>query len=407
MNNQFQIRVHSGSLRGQAFVINKQEFRVGRDTSCDIILSENAVSRVHLLIYPQAYNSIVLVDNNSTNGTTVNNVPVTAPVQITENDVIMLGGEVALVLEKVPVMPQPYPGFRPEEYAQPPQQIPQYQPPIQPAPAEMNQFSNEFRGHADSHYAQQSGNLPGDAVQANGEGIPNINGDNNKMKDAQNEYSQPSHAAEANGYSADSLHYQAPFPASDQYSQQPEVPGMPGGGQFPPQQYPPYSQYPGQQPSYGYPPAPQPFSQQGQYGQPPQPISDPHSVSGYGQAPSQYSQSIPWGNQPPYNQQMNPYAQNPIYGQNPGMQPNYPYGNQANQPYYGTQPGMGNYPVGEYDDTVADDEQAKKKKLFIILGIVLLLIIAIVIFIIYIDSNYLWCDVFPFLWSPEACAIYP
>ena len=98
MSNQFQIRVHSGSLRGQAFVINKQEFKIGRDPSCDIVLTESAVSRVHLLIYPQPYDAIVLVDNNSTNGTTVNNVQVTAPVQIAENDVIVLGGEVALVL---------------------------------------------------------------------------------------------------------------------------------------------------------------------------------------------------------------------------------------------------------------------------------------------------------------------
>ena len=103
MNNQYQIRVHSGSLRGQAFLINKNEFKVGRDPSCDIVLSENAVSRVHLLIYPQAYNAIVLVDNNSTNGTTVNNVQVTAPTQITENDVIMLGGEVAWCWKRYPL----------------------------------------------------------------------------------------------------------------------------------------------------------------------------------------------------------------------------------------------------------------------------------------------------------------
>ena len=103
MNNQYQIRVHSGGLRGQAFVINKPEFQIGRDPSCDIILTETAVSRVHAIIFSQGVNTLVLVDNNSTNRTVINNVQVTSPVQISENDVIMLGGEVALAVERVPV----------------------------------------------------------------------------------------------------------------------------------------------------------------------------------------------------------------------------------------------------------------------------------------------------------------
>ena len=76
--------------------------------------------------------------------------------------------------------------------------------------------------------------------------------------------------------------------------------------------------------------------------------------------------------------------------------------------YYQQQPYGGYGPAAEYGQADnLQDENAKKKKLYIILGIVLVLILAIIGFIIYIDSNYLWCDVFPFLWSPEACAIYP
>jgi pSer/pThr/pTyr-binding forkhead associated (FHA) protein len=103
MNNKYQ-SVFIPVIKGTAFIINKPEFKIGRDSSCDIILTENSVSRIHLIIYHQDMNNVVLVDNNSTNGTTVNNMPVTTPVQITENSVIMLGGEVALVLEKVPEM---------------------------------------------------------------------------------------------------------------------------------------------------------------------------------------------------------------------------------------------------------------------------------------------------------------
>ncbi len=59
---------------------------------------------------------------------------VTAPVQIAENDVIVLGGEVALVLEKVPSMQNAFlrtktPNYNPAYPNAPQQQIPPYQPP--------------------------------------------------------------------------------------------------------------------------------------------------------------------------------------------------------------------------------------------------------------------------------------
>ncbi len=100
MNIQYQLCIYSGSLKGKIIPITKQETKIGRDAGCDIVLAENSISRVQAFLYVQANGSVVLVDNNSTNGTVVNNYQITAPVQLFENDVITLGGEVMLVFQR-------------------------------------------------------------------------------------------------------------------------------------------------------------------------------------------------------------------------------------------------------------------------------------------------------------------
>ena len=100
MNTQYQICFYSGSLAGKIFPIVKEETKIGRDASCDIVLTENSVSRIHVCLYVQQNGSVVLVDNNSTNGTAVNSYQISAPVQLSENDVISLGGDVMLVFQK-------------------------------------------------------------------------------------------------------------------------------------------------------------------------------------------------------------------------------------------------------------------------------------------------------------------
>ena len=92
MNTQYQLCFYSGSLTGKIFPIVKEETKIGRDASCDIVLTENSVSRIHVFLYVQQNGSVVLV---------VNNYQISAPVQLSENDVIGLGGEVMLVFQKV------------------------------------------------------------------------------------------------------------------------------------------------------------------------------------------------------------------------------------------------------------------------------------------------------------------
>jgi hypothetical protein len=435
MNNKYQIRVHSGSLRGQAFIINKPEFKIGRDPSCDIILTENSVSRIHLIIYHQDMNNVVLVDNNSTNGTTVNNMPVTTPVQITENSVIMLGGEVALVLEKVPEMQTPYAPFPPQNYqsnlnnpyAQS-NMIPSYQPPVpENGSSNIPNANDLLKNQIGSIKSNPNTNLTEDI---NLEKIQN-NDMEDKMNPKSGENSQPNFG-QPQGNNSTPIYRQQnnipdfnrpypqaypdqPYPYQQNFNQQP----------YPGQQIPQYqpmnpafgqSQFPNPQNS-NYPVPGQmnadnsqfnmPQSQSSQYpGQPWNQPQNPYAAPvPYGQNPNEFPQQ-PWMANQPYPQ--SGYMNNPVqqgYGQQGNVPQNNPYygGGYPGYPQnYGYQAG---YPQNE--ENQADEEAQKRKKLYIILGAVLLFIIAIIVFIIIIDTNYLWCDVFPFLWSAEACAIYP
>ncbi len=417
MNHQFQIRVHSGELRGQAFVISQPEFKIGRDPSCDIVLGETAVSRIHAIIYSQGVNTLVLADNNSTNGTTINNVQVTSPVQISENDVIMLGGEVALALEKIPagmgVAAEP---VQPQAAA-PAQQIPPYFAPADPSfnggteplsgqvpPAPMPAAADPLQSSNPQFQPNQTyvSAPPVNPVQ-NPYGV--ISGDPNLQFGASS-YSAPIGAAPYNVNP-----YAASTPPQSQYPQQPGQAAMP-------QPLSGMSAYPGSQFSSQPQPA-QGFDPNNPYGQQPAQGFDPNNP--YGQQPAQgFDPNNPYGQQPaqgfdpnnPYAQQQsafapgNPYGQPQMspYGQQPG-----PYG-YAQQPNPYAQPGPYGYPDQGYGQPGYDGAEApvkSKKLLFIILGIVLAVILIIVILILYVDANYLWCDWFPFLWSAEACQNYP
>jgi pSer/pThr/pTyr-binding forkhead associated (FHA) protein len=452
MNNKFQIRVHSGVLRGQAFIINKPEFKVGRDPSCDIILTENAVSRVHLLIYPQDFNNIVLVDNNSTNGTTVNNIAVTAPVQIIENDVVMLGGEVALVLERVPEVQNPYASYSQQNY-QPnfnnpyaqSTNIPQYQPPAMENNPNYHGMNEKIENQINPNGPEKiqssvpqnlENNKPEEEGMGNSQNLGlNTNDGNNTGNMPQqgfvpqqnmNQYPSQGQPAFQNNPDYSNPYQQQPFPGQSNIAPQNAFQQYPPQQQYPGQQNPQYqpmgssypqSQYPNQQnvnfPNFGQQNAdsqyPIPQNQQSQFpGQPWNPSQNPYAGQ-FGQQQNDPMQQQPWmqnpnqqyqqpgypnnQQQPGFGQQGNPTQSGQFYGGYPGYQQGY--GN-MNMPGY-----------SQNDENQIDEEAAKRKRLYIILGAVLLFIIALIVFIIIIDTNYLWCDVFPFLWSAEACAIYP
>ena len=466
MNNQFQIRVHSGGLRGQAFVVDKPEFKIGRDPSCDIALTETAVSRVHAIIFNQGVNTLVLADNNSTNGTTINNLQVTSPVQISENDVIMLGGEVALAVERVPAGVNAAVDGGGQQAQPRPMNENAAAAPVPPfaAPYDPNQLQQPGAAPvppASDPFAAQGANYPFAQSPQGAYPNPMASNYNPAMNLAnpygQNQYGQPPASAYPYAQPAANPYGDPSAPAGYPQPQQPEPASAPQG--MNPDTIQPSLQEPQGIPgASAYPSSPQPFvggiSAPNGGADPMNPMPAPGMVpagrSAYPQSPSQsvsqysgYQAIPPQGLDPmnPYGQpqqpgfdpnnpyaqsQQSPYAQaqpgiaNP-YAQPQGFDPNNPYaqpqaaygyGQQPN-PYgqnpYGQQPGYG-YADPNYNP--AGDEQGadglrSKKTLFIILGIVLAVILIIVALIVYVDANYLWCDWFSFLWSAEACQNYP
>lgn len=367
MNNQYQIRVHSGGLRGQAFVINKPEFQIGRDPSCDIILTETAVSRVHAIIFSQGVNTLVLVDNNSTNGTVINNVQVTSPVQISENDVIMLGGEVALAVERVPVgmgvsadFNQAAQSAAAAPAAAPASQVPPFYAPNQPVPTPdatasfpesapaAGSFGTEATGQAFPGSAQ-SGMVPNYGYGQNPYGA--VSGSDPFMQ-----FGQPAAPNMPMGYppqpSASGFAPTNPYDAQTQMdlTGQPVTPESPSmvSGQIPSSKNPNMGQVPA---SFN--------NLDNSQAQTPQGVPQPEHVSQYSSSfgtpagmqgaglSSQYTaeptqpfdpmgtfsaqQSYPTGQQQPAGYDpMNPYgAQQPQQMAQPGFNPANPYGGQT------------------------------------------------------------------------------
>ncbi len=76
----------------KCFEINKEEFWFGRDPACDLVIEASVVmvSRRHAKITKQD-GKFILVDNNSFNGTILNNKRVFTPTELNHNDKIQLG----------------------------------------------------------------------------------------------------------------------------------------------------------------------------------------------------------------------------------------------------------------------------------------------------------------------------
>lgn len=64
---------------------------VGRDESCDIVVSDSKVSRKHLQIIVDEDNNVSVVDLGSTNGTYVNQTRITGEVRLKRGDVVRIG----------------------------------------------------------------------------------------------------------------------------------------------------------------------------------------------------------------------------------------------------------------------------------------------------------------------------
>ena len=79
----------SGNNWGMQKLNGRQEVKIGRDTSCDIVLPHSSVSKFHAKIVKEN-GHYSIIDTDSTNGVIVNNRPVSGKQALHEKDVIVI-----------------------------------------------------------------------------------------------------------------------------------------------------------------------------------------------------------------------------------------------------------------------------------------------------------------------------
>lgn len=82
--------VLSSQLRGQQFELTNDFYTVGRSEDRDICIKDGSLSSHHCDIIRQG-ETFLIRDNNSTNGTRINNVPITEQ-ELMNSDIVQIGG---------------------------------------------------------------------------------------------------------------------------------------------------------------------------------------------------------------------------------------------------------------------------------------------------------------------------
>lgn len=90
MANNPKLTILFEKMRGLVFELDKDQLTVGRKDGMDICIKESSLSSYHCDFIRLEDGSYMLRDNNSTNGTRVNNEPVTERV-LKNSDIIQLG----------------------------------------------------------------------------------------------------------------------------------------------------------------------------------------------------------------------------------------------------------------------------------------------------------------------------
>src|ERR1041385_7492684 len=75
-----------GPLKGQRWQLS-QTIVLGREASCDVVVSDRQISRFHARITPTP-EGMILEDLGSKNGTHLNGMPLTAPVVLQDGDLV-------------------------------------------------------------------------------------------------------------------------------------------------------------------------------------------------------------------------------------------------------------------------------------------------------------------------------
>ncbi len=86
-----------GQLAGQRWVIEGDEFLIGRGGECNMVLPERQVSRHHVRITPGDQNNYILHDLGSKNGTHINGKRISGSVPLSDGDSIQIALSVKLM----------------------------------------------------------------------------------------------------------------------------------------------------------------------------------------------------------------------------------------------------------------------------------------------------------------------
>ena len=87
--------VQTGSLKGQRWNLDKEKLEIGRGADCAIRIDDKTVSRQHAVIYMDGDGW--LVEDQSKNGTYVNDEIVTTKISLSDGDVITIATAIKLV----------------------------------------------------------------------------------------------------------------------------------------------------------------------------------------------------------------------------------------------------------------------------------------------------------------------
>lgn len=105
----FELVVEEGPRRGEVIPIDKPVLSVGRQLANDVVLPDERVSRQHARL-EQFPEGLYITDAGSSNGTYVNNVPISVPTRLAPGDVVEVGGS-RLVVRSLDAAPAPDAGL--------------------------------------------------------------------------------------------------------------------------------------------------------------------------------------------------------------------------------------------------------------------------------------------------------
>src|SRR5512147_2377497 len=134
----FKLSVRQGPRPNLVFELDQDSYTIGREAGAEIVIEDAQVSRRHAQLTRQG-TSYVIEDIGSTNGTYVNGKRVTAPVLLSDGDMVGLADTVVLVVQAPSTAGQEATVVSDSTHYTPPTQPaftpPIVQPPVQAPPA--------------------------------------------------------------------------------------------------------------------------------------------------------------------------------------------------------------------------------------------------------------------------------